>query len=195
MSTHRSTPAVTALLVVLVCLGLGSVVVGVLVVVEARTSSATVAITESPSKRPIPDLTGLGETATTSSAREVLRAWDLRREAAWIAGDEAALAELYVAGSVAGRRDVQLLRSWSARGARVLRLEPQVLELQVLRQRPHLLVVRVTDRLGILDTEVAGEPVTMPRDEATTRRLELRRGPGTTGRWRVARVRGAGVSR
>lgn len=128
--------------------------------------------------------------ATTSLAREVLREWDRRREAAWSAADEEGLVGLYVPDVMAGRRDVGLLRRWTARGARITRLQPQVLTLWVLRDAPRRLVVRVTDRLGIVEATVNGDPVELPHDQPTTRRIELRRGPRVTSRWRVASVRG-----
>ena len=43
-------------------------------------------------------------------AREVLADWDARRADAWATGDAVALSGLYVPSSVAGRRDVAMLR-------------------------------------------------------------------------------------
>jgi hypothetical protein len=123
-------------------------------------------------------------------AREVLREWDRRREAAWAAADEKGLAALYVPDARAGRRDVALLRRWTARGARITRLQPQVLTLRVLRDAPRRLVVRLTDRLGVVEARVNGDRVELPHDQPTTRRIELRRGPRVTSTWRVASVRG-----
>lgn len=183
----RVPPPVVALLVVLVVLGLGASSVGVLAVRD-----------DAPAPRPrgttaaLPGATG-GAAGATSRAREVLREWDRRREAAWVAADEAALASLYVHDAVAGRRDVALLRRWTARGARITHLQPQVLALRVVRAAPRLLMVRVTDRLGIVTARVDGAPVDLPHDRPATRRIELRRGPAVTSRWRVASVRGLGA--
>ncbi|CAN5307164.1 hypothetical protein BH09ACT12_BH09ACT12_36930 [soil metagenome] len=196
MSTRPLTAPVIAALVVLVSLGLGAVAVTVLMLLGAGPSTSEVApervVIDAPEagapgpSRPAPGATG----ATTSRAREVLREWDSRREAAWAAADERALRALYVPHALAGRRDVALLRRWTARGARITRLEPQVLELRVVRDAGRQLVVRVTDRLGVLEARVHGDPIALPHDEPTTRRIELRRGPQVTSRWRVASVRG-----
>ena len=68
----------------------------------------------------------------------------------------------------------------------------QVLALEVLRAGPAVLRLRVTDRLvgavAVRDAvQGAGERMTLPRDEATSRLVVLRR---LDGRWRVAAVRG-----
>ena len=125
----------------------------------------------------------------TSTAREVLREWDRRREAAWIAADEEALSRLYVRDAVAGRRDVALLQRWTARGAHVTALEPQVLEVRVVREAPRRLVLRVTDRLALVVARIDGEVTRTPGGRPSTRLLGLRRGPEVTSRWRVASVR------
>ncbi|WP_300406159.1 hypothetical protein [Nocardioides sp.] len=125
----------------------------------------------------------------TSTAREVLREWDRRREAAWIAADEEALSRLYVRDAVAGRRDVALLQRWTARGAHVTTLEPQVLEVSVVREAPRRLVLRVTDRLALVVARIDGEVTRTPGGSPSTRLLGLRRGPEVTSRWRVASVR------
>lgn len=199
----RLSPGVIALLVVLLALGLGAAAVGVMVALGNEDSSeppvaATAAAparagggpvdpegSEAPQGPEKQDSSG-----TTSMAREVLREWDRRREAAWVAADQDALGALYLPEAVAGRRDVELLRRWTDRGVHITRLQPQVLELRVVRDAPRLLVVCLTDRLGVVEARVAGERVTLPRDRATTRRIELRRGPAVTSRWRIAAVRG-----
>ncbi len=183
----RLTPAVAALLVVLAALGLGAAAVGVLAVRAAGPATETTA-----TAAVLPGSAG-GAAGNTSRAREVLREWDRRREAAWGAGDDVALAALYLTDAVAGRRDRALLRRWTARGATVTRLQPQVLALRVVREAPRHLVVRVTDRLGVVEATVAGESVALPHGRATTRLIDLRRGPLVTSRWRVASVRGLGA--
>jgi hypothetical protein len=196
---------VIALLVVLGALGLGAAGVGVAVALGARTtpdvatapagpapdsptSPASAASTPSAGRGGPDGPTG----ATTSVAREVLRDWDRRRETAWVAADPRALATLYLADSVAGTRDVRSLRRWSDRGARVTLLQPQVLSLEVVRDVGRTLVVRVTDRLRV-EATLDGRPVALPQDEASTRRIVLRRGPSVTSSWRVAAVGGVGA--
>lgn len=122
--------------------------------------------------------------------REVLRAWDEQRSRAWIDGDADRLADLYTAGSVAGHRDVLLLRRWTARSLKVIRLQPQVLALTTVHAEPNLLVLRVTDRVGVLSADLDGQPVSLPRDEVSTRRVVLRRDPEDAESWRVAAVTG-----
>ncbi len=70
-------------------------------------------------------------------------------------------------------------------------LQTQVLDVRVVREAPRRLVVEVTDRLGVVEAQVAGaggEPLRLPRDQPTTRRIDLRRGRLVTSRWRVAAV-------
>lgn len=116
----------------------------------------------------------------------VLHDWDARRSAAWAAGDVAALRGLYVPGSRAGTRDVGLLGRYVERGITVPGLRMQVFRVQVLVQRPRLLVLRVTERLATTRVRVGAEQVRLPRDGVQTRVVELRRG---VGEWRVAEVR------
>lgn len=119
-------------------------------------------------------------------AREVLRRWDAARARAWTTGDTEALAGLYTPGSVAGLRDVAMLRAWTERGARLTGLTTQVLRLQVLVERPRRLVLVVTDRVA----QVQAGPAALPQDRPSTRRLVLTRPPrGTTdGSWCVESV-------
>lgn len=122
----------------------------------------------------------------------VLHEWDRRRSAAWASGDGAALRRLYVAGSTAGERDLALLRAYADRGARVPRLQMQLLRAAVLVERPERLVLRVTERLASTVVELAGRTVPLPRDEAQTRVVELRRTTvGGREQWRMASVRPA----
>ena len=164
--------------VVLVTLTLGTAAVAIVVVLRAETptvSRAAAHDTEAaPAKLP---------------AREVLRAWDRRRAAAWAAQDPAALARIYLPRAEAGRRDVALLRRWTDRGVRVTRLQPQVLALRVVEATDRRLVVEVTDRLGVVEPVTGGVAIDLPTDRATSRRIELRREPGARSRWRVASVR------
>lgn len=139
-------------------------------------------------------LSTVGSTApmgarATLDPRAALRWWDQQRAAAWVAADPGALADLYTTGSVAGRRDVRLLRRWVGRAVRVTELEPQVLAVHVVRAEPALLVLRVTDRLAVLSAELHGRPVALPRDQVSTRRVVLQRNDSEA-RWRVASVTG-----
>ena len=117
----------------------------------------------------------------------MLRAWDAQRAEAWARGDPRRLAALYTPGSVAGRRDVAMLRAWAARG------------LVVRRLRTQLLAVHELARTAV-DLDAAGSPTgswaasrsgrgvrrPLPRDAATTRTVRLRL---VDGAWRVASVR------
>lgn len=114
----------------------------------------------------------------------VLRDWDAARAAAWAAGDPSALRALYVAGSDAGRHDVAMLRRWTARGLVVRRMAMQVLSVELRARSARRIVLLVTDRLaGAVAAPAGGGPGrVLPRDRATTRRLEFRR---TAGGWRL----------
>jgi hypothetical protein len=124
---------------------------------------------------------------TTLPASDVLRGWDQARSRAFAEGDVAALRRLYVDGSDAGTSDARLLRSYLARGLRVEGMRMQLLALEVLDQDPRRLRVRVTDRLTGAVAVGRDSRTRLPRDQATTRVVELRRaGPGSA--WRVAAV-------
>lgn len=139
--------------------------------------------------------------AAALPAADVLRAWDGRRAEAFAAGDLAALRRLYVPGSRAGTADRALLRGYLDRGLRVEGMRVQVLALDVLAQRSGSLRLRVTDRLvGAVAVGESGR-VALPRDEASTRVVVLRRvaatvrPDGAPGLWRVASVRSSSPTR
>ncbi|MGA8258556.1 MAG: hypothetical protein WB767_18440 [Nocardioides sp.] len=113
--------------------------------------------------------------------RAILRAWDDARAAAWSTGDVDRLAELYIRGSVAGRRDVAMLRAWNRRGAQGVELTTQVHAVAAERIGARRVVLRVTDRLR--DVRASGQVVTA--DRPTTRTIELVR---RDGRWLVGTV-------
>ena len=128
--------------------------------------------------------------AREGRAVAVLHDWDVRRAAAWAAGDADRLAALYTAGSSAGAADVALLRRYAARGLVVRGLRMQLLRTRVLVQRPRLLELEVTDRLARAVAALPSDPGRvrrLPVDTATTRVLVLRR---VGDEWLVARVSG-----
>jgi hypothetical protein len=136
-----------------------------------------------PPRVPAP-VTG-GPVSSWSRPAAVLHAWDGRRAAAWAAGDTEALSRLYVAGSSAGAADVALLRRYVARGIVVRGLRMQVLRVRVLVDRPRVIRLEVTDRLG---AAVAAGPAmsrALPTDRASTSMLVLRR---VAHRWLMASV-------
>lgn len=117
--------------------------------------------------------------------REVLSDWDDRRSRAWALGSVSALRDLYVPGSDAGRADVRMLRSYTARGLRVEGLATQVLELEVRVSTPRRMVLTVTDR--VVGGEVVGARRTrLPTDRPTRRTVVFRQ---VAGEWLVAGVR------
>ena len=116
----------------------------------------------------------------------VLHAWDDQRADAWAAADVSALSALYTPGSAAGRRDVAMLRAWTARGLRVHGLRTQLLDVQVRRRTPERLVLAVTDRLAGGVAEPVGLP--LPRDRPSRHVVVLR---VVDGEWRVSAVRPA----
>jgi hypothetical protein len=119
----------------------------------------------------------------------VLHEWDDRRARAWAAGDTATLRSLYVAGSVAARSDVRLLRAYTARGLVVRRLVTQVFAVRVLEAGPATLRLAVFDRVagGVVD-DGAGE-ATLPSSRPARRTVSFRVEQGS---WRVAAVSDSG---
>jgi hypothetical protein len=115
---------------------------------------------------------------------DVLHTWDDRRAAAWAAGDEAALRHAYTPGSVAGRRDVAMLRAWDAAGLRVAGLRMQLLAVDARSRTAGRLVLGVTDRLAG-GVAVPGR-VALPRDQPSRHVVTLRL---VSGEWRVSSVR------
>jgi hypothetical protein len=116
---------------------------------------------------------------------EILRSWDTRRAAAWARGDPRGLRRLYTPGSVAGRRDLAMLRAWVARGLVVRGLHTQLLAVRVRGHTGSTWTLLVTDRLagGVAAGASVRRP--LPRDQATTRIVRLRRVHGI---WRVEAV-------
>lgn len=110
----------------------------------------------------------------------------MARSRAFAKGDVRALRRLYAEGSAAGTSDVRLLRGYLRRGLRVEGMRMQVLALDVVREDPGRLLLRVTDRLTGAVAVDRGSRVRMPRDRASTHVIDLRR---TGGRWLVASVR------
>ncbi len=138
---------------------------------------------------PAPRLEASSTTAPVRTASiepvEILRAWDGRRADAWARGDPRLLRSLYTPGSVAGRDDLAMLRAWAARGLVVRQLRTQLLSVRELAHGPSSWTVLVTDRLAGGVAVGAGLRRRLPRDQATTRTVWLRR---LHGRWLVASV-------
>jgi len=163
----------------LVALGMALGIVGTLFVAP---DGAAPADSASPS-RPA----DTAETAQVASATavDVLRGWDLSRARAYADGDAAALRSLYVAGSVAGTRDAQLLRSYAGRGLRVEEMKMQILAVDVLAHSQGRWRLRVTDRLHAAVAVGDDGRIALPRDEASTRVVTMVLRAGI---WKVASV-------
>lgn len=174
------------LLAVILPLALGCAVV---VVAQAGTSDGRTDRAAAPPAARAPAAAGPAAPLRTV-AQTILRSWDERRAEAWARGDGAALARLYVRGSAAGRRDLAMLRRWSARGLVVEGLRVQLLAVEVWSWTPGRLALEVTDRLAGGTAVGRDTRVALPVDAATTRVLVLRR---VAGEWRVSRVRVAGA--
>jgi hypothetical protein len=159
----------------------------VLTVLTAGTAAVVQVVARDPAPRTAPASTAPhGSARVDAAGSEVLRAWDERRAAAWARGDPISLSGLYAVGSVAGRRDVSMLRAWTARGLRVRGMRMQVLALDVVLRRRHRLVLGVTDRLARAVAVGPGVRRELPRDAPSTHTVELVR---AAGEWRVAAVR------
>ncbi|GAB3862879.1 hypothetical protein GCM10028801_29310 [Nocardioides maradonensis] len=136
-----------------------------------------------PDQRPVAEVAPAARAAGPVAAVRalvVLRDWDRTRAAAWAHGDVPALRRLYAAGSAAGRDDVALLRRWSARGLRVRGMSMQLLGVRLEVRTARRIVLVVTDRLVTAYAVGHGRRYALPRDNASTRRLDFRR---VEGRW------------
>jgi hypothetical protein len=144
---------------------------------------------------PVETVASVETTVVSDSVRpraiQLVRAWDARRAEAWAHGDLRLLARLYAPGSAAGRRDVAMLREWTARGLVVKGLTIQLLEVRTLRHSVSRWSLLVTDRLvgGVAVGHGVRRP--LPRDEPTTVTVRLLRAAGV---WRVASVRPAATA-
>lgn len=136
---------------------------------------------------------GEGEQTRTAAADEpdgpaaravgVLEQWEADRAAAYRATDPDALRALHVDGSIAGRRDVAVLRAYTQRGVR-LDLRTVTDRLIVLVATPGRVVVRRRARMDAVARR-AGERRVLPRQAARWQRLELvRSGQG----WQLRRA-------
>jgi hypothetical protein len=123
--------------------------------------------------------------APEARALGVLRRWDVRRAAAWSAGDPAALARLYVRGSRTGAEDVADLRRWVRRGLRVTGLHQQVASLVLRRRSAHRVVAVVTDRTVDGVAVGAARRTALPASAWATHRVVLLQVGDS---WRVAEV-------
>ena len=129
-------------------------------------------------------------TPGVDDAAALLRDWDARRSAAYAAADVAALRSLYADGSTAGRRDVAVLRSYRARGLRVVGLTTQLLDVRSEHPRTGAVILRVTDRLAGAVAVGPGRRVHLPAGRARTRVVTLvDEGRG----WVVSEVRAGGA--
>ena len=129
--------------------------------------------------------------APDDPALRTLHTWDASRAAAYASGSVAALRDLYVPGSAAGRADLRVLRAYRARRLRVTGMRMQVLALSVLDSRRGWWRLQVTDRLAEATVMRGHRRITLPSDRPTTRILTMMR--GGDGRWRVADVEDTGV--
>jgi hypothetical protein len=112
----------------------------------------------------------------------VLREWDTRRSTAFASGDESALRQLYPPGSRLAREDVDLLRAYERRGARLTEVTHQLREVTVMQSGPGRFRVRVVE--GLRSTvSVEGEERALPTPAYRRSTLGFERGP--TG-WRLS---------
>jgi hypothetical protein len=128
-----------------------------------------------------------GSPPTRIRAVSVFDSWDRRRAHAWGHQDARALAALYSPTSPAGRRDVDHLRRWAARGLRVTGLRHQVASFYVRRRTPALLVAVATTRLLAPVAHAGRRSVSLPVGGWHAQVVTWRR---TRAGWVVTRTRG-----
>ncbi|MCX6395809.1 MAG: hypothetical protein NTV23_04940 [Propionibacteriales bacterium] len=116
----------------------------------------------------------------------VLHDWDAARASTWARDDPVALAGLYVPGSVAGARDVALLRRYQRRGIRLESMQMQVLSLRIVIRRQDRLRLVVVERFAGARAVTATGARQVPAGAPVRRMIDLRR---PADRWLVAAVR------
>lgn len=176
-----------ALLLLVTCtvLALALVAVALVGIRGHQVRSGAFALRDVPSAHPMPGRLPRPVSAE-AQALAIVRHWDQARAGAWARADPGELRQLYLPASRTGRRDVAMLRAWQARGLRV-----QGLRMQVLATRLHVLtadrlVLVVVDRVATGWVVANGTRVRLPRDQATSRTISMRR---VAGSWLVAEVR------
>lgn len=115
----------------------------------------------------------------------VLRDWDAARAAAWAAADPAALRDLYLPGSSAGRRDLRSLQAYADRGLRVTGLRMQRLAQRVLILTDARLRLEVVERLAGAVVEDGSAVRRLPTGQPVRRVIDLRRDGAV---WKVASI-------
>lgn len=167
MTVHRAVPALV--IAALVSVALGSVAT---TVVGLR-REASPPVTRASDPLPSDPLPSAGEPRPEVEAAAVLAAWDAGRARAWARGDVRRLRSLYTPGSVAGERDVAMLRRWLDRGLVVDGMRTQVLSLHQVRRTADRWVLAVTDRI-VHGVARGATTERLPTDAATTRTVTLR---------------------
>lgn len=134
---------------------------------------AVLVVTTEPAAHTQPEPRAAVTGDAVAPALAALRAWDAGRARAWASADLAALEGLYTDGSVAGARDVAMLRRWRDRGLRVEGMQTQVVAARVAARSADRVVVVVTDRLAGAVATGRGRRVPLPGDRLTTRAVTL----------------------
>jgi len=148
--------------------------VGVVLAVSAWRLELSPATADGSPPGRLPGHAGDATDRRTERALRILHGWDQARAAAYAAGDVSALRRLYVAGSVAGARDVGWLREYVDAGLVVEDLQTQLLSAGVTRWAPGHLDLVVTDRLSTaVAVDGGGGRYPLPRDLATTFTVSL----------------------
>ena len=124
--------------------------------------------------------------SVTDRALSVMHRWDDRRAAAYASGDVSRLRDLYVRGSVAGARDVRILREYAARGLVVEHLVMQVLRARVEVASRSRLRLHLVDRVAGGTARSWRSEVALPGGRPRSRTVTLVR---VGGRWLVRSVR------
>lgn len=136
----------------------------------------------------------VGDAAVTNVPRSpevaVISAWDRRRAAAYAAADVRALRALYRPASRSGAADVRMLEEYVDRGLRVRGLRMQLLAVEVIRSDAKRVLLEVTDRMVGAEVVGRGEPVRLPVDRASHRRVGF---VLVDGSWVVTEVRPVGA--
>lgn len=155
---------------------------------DGRPTERAAAAASTPTREPTASVGARARADPTHDPRwsEVLDGLSAARARAWRRGAPGLLRAVYVPGSVALRRDQQMLDAYRRRGLRVRGVVMDFSVVLAQRQRPGAASLLVVDALGpAVAQDGSGHSRLLPRDLPTRHRIELAMTPAG---WRIRAI-------